>query len=268
MSLVLVKLGGSLLTDKTKPESLREEVLRRLAAELAALARQRPGGLVLGHGSGSFGHVTAERWRVHEGVTATPDGADALEGIARTQHLAARLHRRVVAELLAAGARPFSFVPSTAALGAGGAIDSLEIASLAGALDLGLLPVTYGDVLIDREQGSAIASTEAVFEALVDALARQGRRVDRCLWLGETDGVLDAEGRRIPRLTAAEARQVMATVGGSAGTDVTGGMRLRLETAARLAERGVESWILDGREPGALERALSEVSDELGTRVT
>jgi isopentenyl phosphate kinase len=268
MSLVFVKLGGSLLTDKTQPESLREGVLRRLAGELAAIARQAPGGLVLGHGSGSFGHVIAERWKVHEGVAATPDGADALEGIARTQHLAARLHRRVVAELLAAGARPFSFVPSTAALGAGGRIDTMEIASLVGALDLGLLPVTYGDVLIDRERGSAIASTEAVFEALVDELARQGRKVERCLWLGETNGVLDADGRRIPRLTAAKAHEVMGTVGGSAGTDVTGGMRLRLETALRLAERGVPSRILDGREPGMLERALGEGADERGTSVS
>ncbi len=42
---------------------------------------------------------------------------------------------------------------------------------------------------------------------------------------------------------------------GAAGTDVTGGMRHRIEAAWRLAELGVRSWIVDGRVPGNLERA-------------
>jgi isopentenyl phosphate kinase len=265
--LVLIKLGGSLLTDKTQPESLRMDILRRVAGEIADLARERQGGVVVGHGSGSFGHVTAARWRVHEGVQAAPDGADPLEGISRTQHLAARLHRRVVAELLAAGARPWSFVPSSASTTARGRIASFDGASLEQALDLGLLPVTYGDVLMDREQGCAIASTEAIFEALAEALERRGWTVGACLWLGETDGILDRAGRRIPEIRPGEADDLLPTVGGSAGTDVTGGMRLRLETALRLAAKGIESWILDGRQPQVFGRALGGDAGLGGTHV-
>jgi len=265
--LVLIKLGGSLLTDKAKPESLRTEVLRRLAGEIADLARERPGGILVGDGSGSFGHVTASRWRVHEGVGAAPDGADPLEGISRTQHLAARLHRRVIAELLSAGARPWSFVPSSAATASGGVMGSVDTAGLERALDLGLLPVTYGDVLMDGVQGSAIASTEAVFEALAAALVTSSRTVRACCWLGETDGILDPAGRPIAEIRESDAASLLLSVGGSAGTDVTGGMRLRLESALRLAGRGIESWILDGRRPGILGRALARDVETGGTHV-
>jgi isopentenyl phosphate kinase len=57
MELVFLKLGGSLITDKDTPRSPRRDVLARLAAEILYAHRQRPQmQLVIGHGSGSFGH--------------------------------------------------------------------------------------------------------------------------------------------------------------------------------------------------------------------
>ena len=250
--IVLVKLGGSLLTDKSRPDAAHEEVITRLAEELAAVSRARPGELVVGHGSGSFGHVAAERHEIHRGLSAP----DQLPGVSRTQERAAALHRRVSAALLDAGAVPWSFQPSSALVAEGGRPRG-SAAPLVRALELGLLPVTWGDVVLDRERGAAILSTEAVFTWLVDALAEAGLAVRRALWLGATDGVLGEDGERIERVTVDEAGEALAAAGGSGGTDVTGGMRLRLETAVELARRGVVSQILDGREPGIVARALA-----------
>ena len=67
--LVFLKLGGSLITDKTRPEAARTTVIRRLARELAETLRVRPSlRLVLGHGSGSYGHMVGERFGVRHGV--------------------------------------------------------------------------------------------------------------------------------------------------------------------------------------------------------
>ena len=77
------------------------------------------------------------------------------------------------------------------------------------------------------------------------------------LWLGETEGVYDRRGALVPLVTRANLRRVLTAAGAAAGTDVTGGMRHRLETAAALARLGVESWILDGRAPGRLAQALA-----------
>ncbi len=260
--IVLVKLGGSLITDKRRPRSLRPMVLARLAREIRDVAAAHPGGLVVGHGSGSFGHVPAREFGLHEGLS---DPAQR-PGIAATQAEAAALHHQVLDALRRCGAEPFSLAPSAAVVAAAGRPVAIRTEPLELALELGLVPVVFGDVAMDRERGVAILSTEAVFEALVEAFddleaaGAEGSRalaVRRAFWLGETEGVYDAAGRTVPRVTEDNAAAVLEAADGAAGTDVTGGMRHRLETALRLAGRGVASWILDGREPGILARALA-----------
>ncbi|MFQ5350226.1 MAG: uridylate kinase, partial [Thermoanaerobaculia bacterium] len=68
LPLTLIKLGGSLITDKRRPGRSRRQVIARLAGEIAAAAGRRPGGLIVGHGRGSFGHPAAARHGVHRGV--------------------------------------------------------------------------------------------------------------------------------------------------------------------------------------------------------
>jgi isopentenyl phosphate kinase len=251
---LLIKLGGSLITDKTRPETARRRVIRRLAAEIAHAAAHSSARLIVGHGSGSFGHVAAARFRLATGLA----GPDQLPGVSLTQDRAAVLHRLVVDALLAAGALPFSIVPSSALVAEGGEPVDFALEPLLLALERGLLPVLYGDVVLDRAQGVAICSTERLFTLLARRLLERGVAVRRALWLGETEGVWDGSGRTIPRLTRAGLAQMEAgALGGGAGTDVTGGMRHRVETALALADLGIPSQILDGRVAGLLERAVA-----------
>jgi isopentenyl phosphate kinase len=253
--LTLLKLGGSLLTDKTAVDAIRPEVLARLAAEIAAGAPALGTALVVAHGSGSFGHVAARRYGIAGGL----HGADQLPGVSLTQERAAALHRQVTAALAAAGLHPFSLSPSSSVVAAGGRPLTLAVEPLLLALARGLLPVLYGDVVLDREQGVAICSTERLFELLARELPAHGARVRRVLWLGATDGVYDAAGRTVPRLDAALLTALQAgrgPIGGAAGTDVTGGMLHRVETALALAARGIPSLIANGATPGLLARAL------------
>lgn len=270
---VLVKLGGSLITDKTRPETARPDVIRRLARELSGARAASAPHVLLGHGSGSFGHVAAERHGLAAGLPPAAAGDPArrerLAGIVETQARAAELHRLVIAELTAAGALPYSIAPSSALVAAGGHPAEMAAEPAALALALGLLPVTYGDVVLDREQGAAICSTERALLALAERLPALGWRAERALWLGVTPGVLDDAGRPIAEISAADpssTRAAAAAAGAAAGTDVTGGMRHRVESAIELGRLGVESWIFDGREPGALAAALAG-TPPTGTRV-
>lgn len=250
--LVLVKLGGSLLTDKTRAAAVRTDVLERLAGEIAELAAGEGPRLLIGHGSGSYGHAVAAR----HGLGAEVAAGERRRGIAATQDEAARLHRLVVAALLTAGASPFGWAPSSGLTTRGGAVEAANVGPLAGALELGLLPVVYGDVVIDSAGGASICSTEHVFLALEPALAARGWPVRRAVWLGETPGVWDAEGRTVPCLDRARARELASVLAGSRGGDVTGGMAHRVEAALELAGRGIESWIVDGLESGRLAAAV------------
>lgn len=305
-SVLLVKLGGSLITDKQGREAARLDTLERLARELAdglPAARDRGLTVILGHGSGSFGHVAALEADLAAGldpVTGTGVGPAAgrstssegqaraarLAGASLTQAKAAELHRLVLTALRDAGLAPFSVVPSSALVAVRRHPARLAAEPLALALSAGFLPVVYGDVVTDSERGAVICSTEGVFRAVAKALPPYGYRVTEALWLGDTAGVYDDDGITIPRIApgaslggAAGAAGVGATgdqrnladtshasSGAAAGTDVTGGMAHRLETTLAMAAAGIPSVIADGNVPGLLARALAGESVP-GTRV-
>jgi len=231
-------------------------VIARLAAEIAAGAASSSARLVVGHGSGSFGHVAAAKYRIASGIASGPSRSQ-LAGISQTQERAAALHWQVMAALAAAGANPFSLAPSSALVAAAGAPADLADEPLLLALERGLLPVLYGDVVLDRELGVAICSTESLFALLARVLPERGVTVRRAIWLGETAGVLDRDGATLPRLTRSDLHAAGISIGGARGTDVTGGMHHRVETTLALADLGVPSLIADGQVPGLLESALA-----------
>ncbi len=246
--LLFVKLGGSLITDKRHRESVRRPTLERLAREIAAGSSRGRVRWVVGHGGGSFGHAAASR----HGLNRGPLSRQQVPGVSITQDRAARLHRLVVGELERAGVSVFSLAPSSLMTAAGGRPSSVRLEPLELALQLGLMPVVFGDVVLDRRWGACVCSTEQVFLALIRRLRRRGYIIRRTLWLGETEGVYDAAGATIPRLTDGQTRRRAARIEGASGADVTGGMAHRLDAAAKLAGLGVSSLILDGRVPGRL----------------
>ena len=249
MDIVLLKLGGSLITEKSRAETPRPEVIARLAGEIARAARETSVRLIAGHGSGSFGHVAAR----DSGIAGGLQSKDQLPGVSRTQERAAALHRLVIQALEEAGALPFSLAPSSCMVASNGRVAAFHDEPLLLAMERGLLPVLYGDVVMDRERGVSICSTETVLDAVARRLLERGHVVRKALWLGETDGLYDAEGRTIPRVSAAD---VLDAVGDPSGTDVTGGMRHRIESALELAKLGIPSVLINGLRAGELERAL------------
>ena len=73
----------------------------------------------------------------------------------------------------------------------------------------------------------------------------------------------DADGKTTPVITNKNFDQIKKWVGGSASTDVTGGMIHKVEESLKLAgETGIETILVNGNEKGNLEKAV------LGEKVT
>ena len=259
MDTLFLKLGGSLLTDKTGIEAVRPAVLARVAKEIAAArAAQAQPRLVLGHGSGSFGHVPAAEHGTRQGVQT----AAQWRGFADVSASARRLNARVTESLLAAGVTAVSLPPSAAARCVDGEIVAYAAEPVQRALDAGMVPIVFGDVAFDRLRGGTIVSTEEVLAALVPLLEP--------LWLllaGETPGVLDGDGQLVPQITPRNFEQIAPALGGSRGTDVTGGMAAKVAAMLRLTVEhpGLRVRILSGLEPGLLREALLAPADGAGT---
>jgi isopentenyl phosphate kinase len=262
--LVFVKLGGSVITDKARPETARPEVIGRLAAEVARALAARPDlRLVLGHGSGSFGHVSARRYRTLEGVRTPADW----RGFAAVAAVAARLNRIVADAFLAAGIPVWALQPSASARCRAGELVSLEAAPLREALAQGMVPLVYGDVALDEVQGGTIISTEQIFAYL----ARRFHPA-RLILVGVVDGVFrgdplrDPDAPLIPEISAQNWPGVRAALGGSHATDVTGGMLSKVEQMLSLVRELPELvvYLISGERAGALEAALLQLTGAVG----
>ena len=263
--LVFVKLGGSLITDKRVAEAPRLEVIDRLAQEIAAAQRADPTlCLVIGHGSGSFGHLHGRKYGTRDGV----HDATGWYGYAVVGDAAARLNRIVIAALLRAGIAAWSIQPGALIRCEDGRVVQGPEATVAAALERGLTPVVFGDVVLDEVRGGTIVSTEEIFDRLVDALAPA-----RIVLAGEVDGIftadpqLDLTAQPIDEITPATLAAVAAGLGSSHGVDVTGGMRAKVLQSLAMAARqpGLEIVVCSGLEVGHVQAALGGAP--VGTRI-
>jgi isopentenyl phosphate kinase len=238
--LVFLKLGGSLLTDKTQEKALRAAVLARLAAEVAAALVDQPGlRLLIGHGSGSFGHVTASRHQTRAGVRSS----EGWRGYADTALVAGELNRLVVDALRQAGVPVLPLQPSASAYCHDGELRSLEERPVRVALEHGLVPVLYGDVALDEVRGGTIISTEEILAWLAARLCPA-----RVILAGEMPGVLGFDPHGIPadspelakavisQITPLELEELAHILGDSRGVDVTGGMLSKVRAMVGLLQ--------------------------------
>ncbi|MDL1943112.1 isopentenyl phosphate kinase family protein [Chloroflexi bacterium CFX2] len=261
--LVLLKLGGSLITDKDKPYTPRLDKLADLAQEIKAVRDSNPDLLlILGHGSGSFGHVAAQKHGTRNGVKTS----EAWMGFAEVRFQAAELNRHVMESLINAGVPAISFPPSSSMISRNRRVVHHNILTLRKALDAHLLPVVYGDVAFDEALGGTILSTEDVFQFLAGEFSAA-----RILLAGIEAGVWEdfpARTRLVKQIQLADYEAMRSGIKGSASTDVTGGMKAKVEEMLSLirANENLTAQIFSAEEHGALTRALQ--GENVGTLLT
>ena len=249
-SLVFLKLGGSLITDKRSVEKVRSTVLARLAKEIATALRHQPElKLVIGHGSGSFGHVAASKHGTRQGVHNREEWL----GLVEVSSAAARLNQIVREALLNEGIAALTIQPSASAICRDGQIFTMETKPIDMALSAGIIPLIYGDVAFDEVRGGTIISTEEILSFLAPSF-----KPDRILLAGGALGVYDAERSVIPVINPENMSDYSDVLGGSGGTDVTGGMLTKVQAMLKLAEGqpGLSIAIFSGMVEGAVTRLI------------
>lgn len=244
---VVVKLGGSLITEKDRPETLDGASLTAATdAIAAALADGDVDGLVIVHGGGSFGHHHASEHDVS--TTAGTHDAGAVMDVhgamtTLNRFVLSRLHER---DVPAVPVHPLSL--SARPDGPNGRLD-LPTGSTATLLSEGFVPVLHGDGVATADEGVTVVSGD---ELVVELATKLG--ADRIGVCSTVSGVLDGEGSVIPRVGSID--DVADVLGESDATDVSGGMAGKVEALLGLDAPahvfgldGLRSF-LAGEEPG------------------
>ncbi|MCD8484382.1 isopentenyl phosphate kinase family protein [Candidatus Woesebacteria bacterium] len=256
-SVTLIKLGGSTITDKSIPNAVRHETLRRLLSEIQRAYQENPGYLVIGHGSGSFAHVPATRYRTAEGFV----GPQSRLGMAITQDSAAQLNRIVVKEMLKLDLPAVSLYASNSLVTKKGQAESYFVDVFKEYLRNDLIPVISGDVIVDSEQGCCIWSADTILPFFALEFKKHNWHVNKLIHVTRTPGVYrdinNPDAGIFEHITPDNATEVQAAMGEVKGFDVTGGMWTKISESLELAKAGVDSVILSGEKPGALYDALT-----------
>ena len=245
----VLKLGGSVVTEKDKPFTPNTHAITRLAEEVAA---STPGPLIIVHGGGSYGHPVAKEYEIDGGYRSPSQ----LVGFSKTHQAMVQLNNIIVNSLLDAGVPAFSLSPSSFIVTKAKRITELNSATVRRHVSAGVVPVLYGDAVLDTSQGFAILSGDQLTTRLALTLD-----AERMVLGSDVDGVYTAdpklveEARLIPRLSLKELES-MTELGEAISTDVTGGMLGKVREAAEAVIAGVEVVIVNAGVAGRVGAAL------------
>ena len=272
--LVFLKLGGSLITDKTQPYTPLLDVMEDIAVQIATTVQAQPNmRLVIGHGAGSFGHVPASEYHTRDGLPPKSTQLAHRErdetednywkGFAEVWYQASSLNRFVMKALHKIGVRALALPPSSSVIASDGKISVWETTPIRMALASGIVPVIFGDTVFDEVRGGTILSTEDLFMYLARALSPE-----RILLAGLESAVWDdfpARTKKIEKITPSTFNEMSAGIGKSEAADVTGGMESKVKQMLELIENNPELTIqiFSGTGPGNIVRAL--IGETLGT---
>jgi isopentenyl phosphate kinase len=252
--LVFVKLGGAAITDKSQPRTALPENISRIADQIAQAHSDYPGmRILIGHGSGSFGHYSGQKYGTRNGVKTTYDW----QGFAEVWDDARQLNELVLHAFLAAGLPVMAFPPSSWLVTKDRKPVAFQAEPIRRAIQQNLIPVVNGDVIFDRSLGGTILSTEEVFSLLAGEL-----HPDQIILASREPGVwtdFPANTRLAQKLTSAEFLSASTSVHGAAGMDVTGGMAKKVSQMMDILKINplIKITITSGMDQDAVYKALA-----------
>ncbi len=252
-NLILIKLGGSVITDKSKEYFVREENISRLAREIKVASKKFSGKIIIGHGAGSFAHTPASLYKTKEGII----NDKSLFGMCVTEEAARVLNSIVIKKCISEGLPVFPFSPASFLISDAKVCLKSYFDPVKKALQLGVIPVVYGDVVVDKTIGCTIFSTEKILSILAHELQKDYKI--KIIYVTDVDGVYDEKGKVIPEISNKNFKSLKSSIIGADGVDVTGGMLHKVEEALKLAkDTGIKTLIVNGKKPGLLKKAILE----------
>jgi len=245
----IIKLGGSVITDKRREFFAKVDMIERITREIAKIRSS----LVLIHGAGSFGHPIVKKYGLHLGYRNKRQ----LEALSETKSRLIDLDKILIRRLRKYGVPVVPFMPSSFMLASRGRIAKADLKPLKTFLELGVVPLLCGDVVPDEEIGFSVISGDQIAIYLAE------RMNARLVIFGcDVDGVYSADPKKNSNATLIEVvtpstfKKLLQTASEPASPDVTGGMLGKIRESLRLVEKGIDVVIMNLTKPQDLVKLM------------
>ena len=253
--LTLIKMGGAILTDKSKPCVIRYDLIKELTGQIRECLPFLKGSVVIGNGGGSFGHYFAEKYSLMDGIT----NEDGWMGFCKGKNGNAFLHTKLIEEFINQGILACSYPIDNIMndnINKGEGINRWN--QLFTYLEHGILPAVYGDIIFDSVKGCKIVYTETVFSLLNRAVILNpdwGYSIDKIIFCTNKDGIENLKGELLPFIDKTRFKQWEIFRKSGDGYDVTGGMYGKVMMAMN-TEISCPVYIVNGNHPERLSGLL------------
>jgi isopentenyl phosphate kinase len=246
----ILKLGGSAVTHKEKPLTANKPIIKRLAGEIAEANTPQ---LILVHGGGSFGHPLAKQYAINEGFKDPSQ----LIGFSKTHDAMTMLNGLIVQALIQHNIPAVGIAPSSFILTKSGRIEKIDSNVLTKSLNMGFVPVLYGDAVLDANKGFAILSGDQLVAKLAIIL-----NAERIILGVDVDGLFtadpksDSSAKLIQHITLEKLKRMHSWVEKAKVTDVTGGMYGKIIELIPAIEQRIRTVIVNAKKPDTVRKVL------------
>ncbi|MFA6017186.1 MAG: isopentenyl phosphate kinase [Patescibacteria group bacterium] len=235
--LILIKLGGSLITDKTKINVARHEVIENLVKQVKEIIENSKDlSLIIATGAGGFGHPVAKKYE-----------NNLEEGLPFIKKAVKEINQIVVDSLNSEGIKSVSIEPSKIAEYENGKIVSLLDCSIVKLLENNIVPVFHADLVNDKKLGISILSMDRFMVDMAIDLKNSGHAVEKVIFCGTTDGVLDNNGKTIDKINRENYLKIKSYFYDNKEVDTSGGMKSKVEECLKLIDEKIPCVIINGQ---------------------
>lgn len=252
--MIIIKAGGSAITDKKLPFSIKAHALENMARALADVKED----VILCHGGGSFGHPLAIKYNIKGNITTQEQKI----GISHINLAMRNLSNIVCETLIEAGCRPFALQSSACMTTANGVLETFNGDLVKKTCEKGFIPLLYGDVVHDSKNGFSIISGDQIMKHLAITFPNS-----RMIFLTDVDGIYTADPKR--NENAALIKEMpfskLSSINAGGTGDATGGMKGKLGEIIKLEGLVNEILIINIEKEDALPYALK--GENPGTRI-
>jgi len=262
--ILVFKLGGSLLTDKSTPYTLKEDVIKAVAVEIKeCIDLGLIKSFVIVHGVGSYGHDPVLKYNLHKGFRSK----DQLISMSKTQQIVNIFRKTIATTFLEEGIPVNLMHASSMVVGTKMEITDYAFNSLKGFLSLGMVPLIGGDMMYDTSMGFSVCGGDQLAVVLSRVL-----HANQLLFATDVAGVFDKDPKSgehaqlLREININEVEQLLSKTSDTAKTDASGKMRGKLRSLTSIKDlirEGLEVAILSMNKKGVLKNHLKGQESEL-----
>jgi isopentenyl-diphosphate delta-isomerase len=255
-NIIIIKFGGSIITDKSRPFSLRTDRISALCEQIARfyfeeIRKPNPRKILLVHGGGSFGHPMANQYEIHKGLNFKIQNQ--ILGLSKTHSAMQKLNAEIC-NAMEQKSLPYLVFPPVICFekSQNDNIKFKNQENLLQTIEMNIIPIFFGDIIFIKENNFGILSGDTIIEYFAENISwiTQGTtKVSKIIYVFDQDGILyetESGERKIFDVLNPNLIDSFAELNLKKTIDVTGSIKNKLDSIAKIARCGVDIELING----------------------